>query len=92
MHKEPTNADIVKAFNDHSKEDHKFQEETRETDLHIQDTLRLILERLDSMEKKMEPLLEIYNGFIFGRKALIWTAGTIGAITAIAAAVRFFKI
>lgn len=90
--REPTNADLQKSFDEHARHDAKFQDDTRETDLHIQDTLRLILERLDSMEKKMEPLLEIYNGFVFGRKALIWTAGTVGAITALVAAIKIFRL
>lgn len=90
--REPTNKDIVDAFTEHSKEDHKFQEETRETDLHIQDTLKLILVRLDSIEEKLEPIVKIYNGIVFSRQALVWTAGIAVAIGAIAGAVKVFGL
>lgn len=105
---QPTNADLKHSFEEHARHDELFQDETRKTDQSILDSLaslhnklnpehedyinKHIEQELAEMKSKMEPLLEIYNGFIFGRKALIWTAGTVGAITALAAAVKFFKI
>ncbi len=91
---EPTNADIRADFQHHTEENYKFQEETRLTDKSILDSLASIHEkielingRLDSIETKMEPMVELYNGFVFGNKALKWLAGVIGAMVVITGAV-----
>lgn len=102
---------LTETVHAHSRDDGEFQAKTRRTDVSIQHLLQSITnkldqkhpdyinrnveERLGTMEKKMEPLLEIYNGFIFGRKAVIWTSGAVGAIAlivgAVVAFIRFVK-
>lgn len=96
----PTNADLKEAFDDHTRHDEAFQNETRKTDQSILDSLNGLHikmealtmqmgeqgERLDSIEKKMEPILELYEGLSFGGKAVKWTSGIVLAITIIVGA------
>ncbi len=99
---EPTNADIMSDFLHHAEEDHKFQVKSTETSDAIlksldglHEKLGQMEQRLDSIETKIEPLVELYNGFVFGNKALKWLAGVIGAILVITGAavamVKFLK-
>lgn len=99
---EPTNADIREDFKPHAEEDHRFQVKSTETSDAILKSLEELHEkfghmeqRLDSIENKMEPLIELYNGFVFGNKALKWLAGVIGALLVITGAavavVRYIK-
>jgi len=99
---EPTNADIRKDFQHHAEEDHKFQSKSTETSDAILKSLEELHEkfghmeqRLDSIETKIEPLVELYNGFVFGNNALKWLAGVIGALVVITGAavavVKFLK-
>jgi len=103
---EPTNADLQKSFDDHAAHDEAFQTTSTATSTETSNAILRSLEelhekfghmeqRLDSIETKIEPLIEIYNGFVFGRKAVIWTAGGVGGITvitgAIVAALKYIK-
>lgn len=104
----PTNADLKKSFDDHARHDALFQSETGKVHQSILDSLKSLHDKLNpdhedyinrhietelkEMKTQMQPLIEIYNGFVFGRKALIWTAGSVGAVSVLAAAVKFFKI
>lgn len=101
----PTNAEIREDFRIHAIEDHAFQDETRTNHEETKDTLAVILAEVRELRSEIsnvkaevaetradiKPLLEILNGFIFGRKALIWTAGIAGAITAIVVAIKLLK-
>lgn len=109
MEYEPTNADIREDFKHHAEDDHKFQEKSTETDSKILELLYSLKEemallkeeisrhgdRLGNIENKIEPLVELYNGFRFGDKALKWLAGVIGALVVITGAavavIKFLK-
>lgn len=93
----PSNTELLfavrerqKTFREHSDEDHKFQDDTRKTDQTIitsldslHEKLAHLGERLDSIEDKMKPILELYEGLTFGSKAVKWTSGIVLAITVI---------
>lgn len=90
---EPTNADLKKAFEDHAAHDEASQMTSTETSNAILKSLEELHEkfghmeqRLDSIETKIEPLVELYNGFVFGNKALKWLAGVVGALVVITGA------
>jgi len=48
----PTNADLKRSFDEHAKHDEAFQKESREVDKGIQDSLALILNKLDPDHKE----------------------------------------
>ena len=98
----PTNADLKRSFDEHARHDEKFKQETRVVDKDIQDTLKEILGRLSDIDKKIEDMgaslktwEEVRDGLIFGRKALLWTAGIIIALGSIVGGIigfiRFVK-
>lgn len=39
--------------------------------------------RFEQIDKKMEPLLEVYSGLLLGNKIVIWLAGIVGAFATI---------
>lgn len=79
-----------KTFREHAHNDESFQDDTRKTDQTIitsldslHEKLAHLGERLDSIEDKMKPILELYEGLTFGSKAVKWTSGIVLAITVI---------
>jgi len=87
---EPTNADINAIFHLHAEEDHRFQDETRLNHEETKGTLALILVELRELKGEvaeiktnMAPILELYEGLVFGSGALKWTSGIVLAITVI---------
>lgn len=93
----PSNTELLfavrerqKTFREHAQSDEAFQDDTRKTDQTIitsldslHEKLAHLGERLDSIEDKMKPILELYEGLTFGSKAVKWTSGIVLAITVI---------
>lgn len=93
----PSNTELLfavreqqKTFHEHTQSDESFQDDTRKTDQTIitsldslHEKLAHLGERLDSIEDKMKPILELYEGLTFGSKAVKWTSGIVLAITVI---------
>ncbi len=55
--------------------------------LGIREDVKHLTEAFQSLEKRIDPLLEAYDSVLFGKKFLVGLATIIGSITAIGAAI-----
>ena len=93
----------VKRFlDDHEEKDNARFGEVTDALEKIHKSLDSVHVRLGGMEKtledqdnKLELLMRLYNGFQFGRAAILWTAGIVGGLSVIIGSlltlIRFVK-
>lgn len=83
--------EIVEMFREHSESDARQFEAITDAiagSVSKMDEMQAKMdERFDSLEKKIEPLLEVYKGVLFGRNVLYGAAGLLGALATIGAAI-----